>query len=294
MPSPRDWRQFVSALLLWLGALLFAAGVVFFFAYNWEALGRFAKFGLVEALLVAAVAGAWLAGPDKATGKALLFLASVLAGALLALIGQTYQTGADTFELFAWWAVLILPWTVVSRTPAQWMLLVVLLNLGVGFYYDASRRAFGFLISQATVVWALTILNASILVAWEYAASRGAVWLQDRWPARILMAIAGTAVTFLALWGIFESSEVGPFAIPAYLLWVGGLYFVYRHRVRDLFALAGGVLSVIVFVATLLGKQLIRHADAGGFLIIGVLVIAMSAGGAWWIKTIASEGGERE
>jgi len=57
-PDAARWQRFVSALMLWLGALLFAAGVIFFFAYNWDALGRFSQFGLVEALLAAAVGAA--------------------------------------------------------------------------------------------------------------------------------------------------------------------------------------------------------------------------------------------
>ena len=50
-PDAARWRRFVDALFLWLGSLLLAAGVIFFFAYNWDALGRFAKFGLVEGLI---------------------------------------------------------------------------------------------------------------------------------------------------------------------------------------------------------------------------------------------------
>ena len=61
-PDAARWQRFVSALLLWLGALLFAAGVIFFFAYNWDALGRFSQFGVVEVLLAAAV-GILLTGP---------------------------------------------------------------------------------------------------------------------------------------------------------------------------------------------------------------------------------------
>ena len=47
-------------------------------------------------------------------GKAALLAASLFVGALLALIGQIYQTGADTFEMFAAWAALILPWVLVG------------------------------------------------------------------------------------------------------------------------------------------------------------------------------------
>jgi uncharacterized membrane protein len=288
-PDASEWRRFVSALLLWLGALLIAAGVVFFFAYNWHALGRFTKFGLVEGLLTVSVIAAWIAGPDKAAGKASLLLASLLTGALLALIGQTYQTGADTFELFAWWAVLILPWTIAARVPALWMLLVALLNLAVIFYFQVIRGPFGTFTSEMSLVWALAGLNTVALIAWEAGIRRGYSWMQDRWPARLIAAASGTAVTFLALWAIFEPSASGWIAIPAYFAWLAAAYYYYRRQTHDLFVLAGGVLSLIVFVTSWLSDALLGHADAGSLLLIGVIVIAMSAAGAWWLKGVATE-----
>lgn len=284
-PDASEWRRFVSALLLWLGVLLLAAGVIFFFAYNWHALGRFTKFGLVEALLAVSVAAAWIAGPDRTSGKASLLLASLVTGALLALIGQTYQTGADTFELFAWWAALTLPWTIVARTPALWILWIALLNLAGTFYVQAFRGFF----PDDLAVWVLFAINTVALVAWEVAARRGYDWMQERWPTRLLAMASGTAVTMLGIWGIVDSSEAGPLAIPAYFAWLIAAYVYYRRQSLDLFVLAGGVLSLIVFVTTLLSDSMLRSADAGSFLLIGVVVIAMSAAGAWWLKGIASE-----
>src|SRR5262245_43202671 len=104
LPERRHWRDFLDRLLLWSGAVALAAAVVFFVAHNWNDLGKYAKFGLVELLILAAVVGYWRLGPDRAAGKASLLVASILLGALLALFGQTYQTGADTWELFANWA----------------------------------------------------------------------------------------------------------------------------------------------------------------------------------------------
>lgn len=121
-PKPSDWRLFLDRIALWLGALFLASSVIFFFAYNWDALGRSFKSGLVEALLVASVAAAWRLGLDRASGKAALLVATLLVGALLALVGQTYQTGADTFELFGAWALMALPLVAVSRLPALWLL----------------------------------------------------------------------------------------------------------------------------------------------------------------------------
>ena len=68
--------------------------------------------------MAAAAGGALLAGLDRAFGQVLLIAGSVLTGVLLAVIGQAYQTGADVFELFVAWAVLILPWVFVSRSAA--------------------------------------------------------------------------------------------------------------------------------------------------------------------------------
>src|SRR3989449_7791101 len=107
LPRAQHWRAFLDRLLLWSGAVALAAAVVFFIAHNWNDLGRFAKFGLVELPLVAAVLAYWRLGPERAAGKASLLVASVLLGATLALFGQTYQTGADTWELFANWAALM-------------------------------------------------------------------------------------------------------------------------------------------------------------------------------------------
>ena len=289
-PTSTGWRRFISALFLWLGALLIGAGVIFFLAYNWDAMGRFAKFGLIEGVLAAAVLAAWYAGPDTPAGKASLLVASLFTGGLLALIGQTYQTGADPYELFAIWAILILPWTIVSRLPALWLLLIALLNLAVTLYFQAIRGVLGILFTEDSALWALTILNAAALMLWELAAARGTPWIQHRWPARVISAASGISVTALVIWAIVESGDTGPLAFPAYALWLGGAYFYYRRRVRDLFVLAGGVLSIIVTVATLLTQQMLSRSNAGSFLIIGLVVIAMSAVGAWWLRRVAAEG----
>src|SRR5262249_48057436 len=62
LPAAQAWRKFIDTVLLWAGVVLVAAGVVFFFAYNWDALGRFTRFGLVQALIVLALGAAWQLG----------------------------------------------------------------------------------------------------------------------------------------------------------------------------------------------------------------------------------------
>lgn len=288
LPSRQEWRQFLDRLLLWMGMALVASGLIFFLAYNWKELGRFAKFSLAEMMVIAAMVFVWRLGCDRPSGKAALFGASLFVGALLALIGQTYQTGADTFELFGGWAAMILPWVLVARYPALWLLWLALINLAIALYFQAFPSVFGLLFSTERVLWALFAANTVALVAWEACAARGIAWLTRRWGPRLLAVVSGGFATALAMMQILEAHDASVWAVPVWLVWLGAAFVMYRRFVKDLFVLAGGVLSVIIVVASFFAKHL-SHADSSSFLLTGLLVIALSAAGGWWLKRLAAE-----
>ena len=282
-PSTATWQRFLDQLLLWLGALMLAAGVIFFFAYNWNDLGRFAKFGLVEALLIAALVAIWRIGLESIAGKVTLLTASLLVGALLALVGQTYQTGADTFELFAAWAALILPWVLAGRLAALWLVWIALLNLAVIFYYLVFGGLFGFLFAPDKLLWALFALNTIALAIWEIIAARDT---RDRWAMRILATASGAAVTALAIYALVEFHGGDSLGLLAWAVYFAGVYVVYRRMVLDVYVLAGGVLSIIAVATTWLATHLLKSGDAAGaMLFIGLIVIGLSAG---WMVAQAS------
>jgi hypothetical protein len=52
-------------------------------------------------------------------------------GGLLALFGQSYQTGADVHELFFTWALLTLPFALAALSGAVWALWWTVLNAGL-------------------------------------------------------------------------------------------------------------------------------------------------------------------
>lgn len=290
LPDRERWRVFLDRLLLWLGAVMLAASAIFFLAYNWHDLGRYAKFALAEGLILAALAVLAWRGLERIAGKAALIAAALFAGALLALIGQTYQTGADTFELFAAWAVAILPWALVARFPALWVLWLALANLAVVLYFQAFHGLFGILFGTQRQLWLLFGLNSLALAAWEGLACAGVAWLRERWAVRLLAMASGTCMTVLAVIDIFSKDEFG-WGGPGWLLWLAAAYAVYRRRLKDVFVLAGGVLSAVVVVAALLGRLMAdTRADAGAFLLIGLVVIGMSAAGGVWLKKVANEG----
>ena len=144
-PDGKEWLRFLDQLLLWLGGLAIAFSAMFFIAYNWDDLGRFAKFGIVEALIVVAVLAYWKQDQNKTGAKVALLVASIFLGVLLALYGQTYQSGADPWQLFFNWALLMLPWAIIGRFPAIWILWITLLNLSIVLYSMTFRSAIWFM-----------------------------------------------------------------------------------------------------------------------------------------------------
>lgn len=288
LPSSGAWRGFLERLLLWLGVVFLGAALIFFLAYNWQDMGRYAKLALAQGAIVIALAFVWWLGLERASGKAALLAAALSVGALLALIGQTYQTGADTFELFAAWAVAILPWVLLGRFPALWIAWLALVNLALALYFLTFGLLWGMLFAPEKLLWLLFWVNTVALAAWESAATRIA-WLRERWALRILATASGGVVTVLALFDIVDWREAGGLGVPAWLAWLGAAHFFYRRRARDLFVLAGGVLSAIVVASTFLGKHLLKIDSAFGFLLMSVVVIALSAAGGWWLRTVAQE-----
>lgn len=292
LPDRAQWRAFLDRLLLWLGVVMISAGAIFFLAYNWHDLGRYAKFALAEGLILIALAVLWWQGLERIAGKAALIAAALFTGALLALVGQTYQTGADTFELFATWAVAILPWALLARFPALWVLWLALANLATVLYFQTFPGLFGVIFGPERQLWLLFGLNTIALAAWEGLALAGIAWLRERWALRLLATASGACVTALAVIAVLDKNAFG-WALPVWLAWLGAAYALYRRRIKDLYVLAGGVLSGIVVVAAALSRLLLETSlEAGGLFFIGLVVIGMSAAGGFWLKKAANEEGE--
>jgi uncharacterized membrane protein len=287
-PGAPQWRVFLDQFLLWCGAAFLGAGAIFFIASNWTGLARYQKFGLVEAALVTSVIAAWGLGIDRVAGKAALLVASLATGGLLALFGQTYQTGADTWELFATWGALVLPWILVARFAPLWVLWIAIVNLAIALYFRSSPFLLGIAMDPERQAWALFIFNTLALAVWELLAQHRE-WLDERWAVRLLATAGGTAITGLAVVAVADwNGQI--IAVIAYLAWLVVNHLVYRHIIVDLFMIAGTFLSVIVTVTVFLATHVFESSTAeAGFLLTALAVIGITAGAAAWLRRIASE-----
>lgn len=289
LPNGRDWRVFIDRLLLWLGVTALGAGVIFFFAFNWDALGRVAKFALIEIPLAGCLLVIWRKGVDGIAGQATLLLAMLLTGALLALIGQTYQTGADPWQLFAWWAALTLPWALLGRLPALWLLWLLVVNTALALYLP-HFSLFGGLFWGESQLLPHVALNLLALLAWEFGMDRGIPWMRAAWPARIIATAVGVMLTWLAMMAIINDSRHEPVNGLFWLLWFAGGLSYYLWLRRDLFMIAGALLSGIFVVTTGLARIMLDGRDiVGGLLLIGLVIIGLSTASAMWLRHLARQ-----
>jgi uncharacterized membrane protein len=290
VPSPAEWRRFLANALLWLACVALAASLGFFVAANWQALGRFGKLALVEAWLVAMLTVVAWRGLDSPWGRAAILAAALAVGTLLAFVGQTYQTGADAFELFAVWALAILPWVLVARQAALVLVWIAVADLAAWLYAGLAISGWQLLFGARAGLWSVAAIHAVALVLWELAIARGIAWLDARYAVRLVAAGLGGVVTALVVDGVMDGPHEGArvAAAAAYAVVLGALYVRYRvHRV-DLFVLAGCVLSAIV-VGTTVALRIGLVDGIGGFLTLGLLIAGASAVGAQWLRRVARE-----
>jgi len=150
----RAEQQWVRALLrstLVCAGVLLGSAVLIWLAANWQQWPYAQRIALVTAAFTAPllIAVRWGQRHPKDWAKpyslssALLVLAALMLGALLALLGQLYHSGADSWRLFAWWAVLLLPWALGVQSIPIILLTWFLTNVSVGllivtsFYFSA-------------------------------------------------------------------------------------------------------------------------------------------------------------
>ena len=285
--TARGWRTAVDRLLLGLGIGLLAAGIICLVAYNWSSLPRWGRFALAQSFLLLVLALGCRLGLGTAQGKAVLTLAIALIGPLLALYGQTYQTGAELSGLFLTWAALALPWTLAARVSAGWLLWLAIVETGLLLHLTVFEL-WDVLWLGRLPTWAwVCLFNLPALVAWELLSGR-LDWLHGRLGPRLIATALIAPLTGLTCLFLWETRTPGLALAPlAWLLVLAAGYAAYRLRRVDLVMLAlGWLAATIVLLAGLV--RLLDQWSAGpaGWLLGAALLVAASALGRHWLRGV--------
>lgn len=293
VPTRAGWIRQLDRLLAGLAMLLIVAGVACIVAYNWAGLGRWGRFGLAQAgMLALLVAIAWR-GLASVGGRRLLMVAIALLGPLLALFGQTYQTGAETHDLLRVWALLAIPWVLASGYAPAWLLWLVLAEAAMlTMIFDLDRWSsvlFAGLSTWATVA----ALNLAALLFWEWGARRFES-LAGRSGQRLIATVLVGTLTVATCLAFFSVPAEGIGVAPwVWLVVLGVGYYVYRFHRLDVAMLSLGWLSMTIVLLAGMGRMLNSlNSLAFLLLLIAAALIASSVLGRQWLGRIAS--GSRE
>lgn len=298
VPGRHGWMRTITATLLTTGVALLAAAAIFAVAFNWDRLGHFSRFAILEGLLAASVLGAWWRGAGSVAGESLMVAAVLLTGALLALFGQTYQTGADPYSLFVVWAVLILPWCLHARWPAAWLIWLVVANVGLALYcHGMGGEALFWRVFGRHEAWfaAAIVLNGLVVVAFELLGAR-----LDLGGRRVVPRVALLVVLLAATAILLPALSYRPFWARS---WAGGwqalwaaaafgltLWWTYKGK-RDLPLLAATTLAGIG-IGFAIFVRIIGPANEFGVLLLSAAYwIGLVSAAVVWLRGLAATKG---
>lgn len=270
-----------AALAWWLprglaivAAALFGMGVIFWIAANWDTFGRVGRFALLQGFVVIMCLGA-LARP--AARAPLGLLALLATGALFAYFGQTYQTGADPWQLFALWAALALPLCLGARSDVLWLpwALVAATAIALWVHAHAGHR------------WGIDTRHLSVhAIGWSAAlaliVALGPIGRPltgaGVWSLRASIVVSVIAISTTALAGLFFRQQVAPhywLGLAMLLLAAAALSL---PRLYDIFVLSAVGLALDTLLLCGLGRLLSELDDNGLFwLLLGLAAAGLLA-----------------
>jgi uncharacterized membrane protein len=290
-PSRAEWHRFLRRTLTLLGAALVLAGIICFFAYNWSRLGHFGKLGLIEAAIVAATVIGWWRLP-RLSGQISLTAAAVLVGPLLGVIGQTYQTGADPYNLFLTWALVIIPWVIAARFTTLWVIEVVVLDAALALWWSQAIGA-SFddrWVGQLVIV---AVVHAVAIIAWEWQYRRSTPWLTQKWAPHELVLVGFIALVLGGSWFVLEPQHYrgrfnigGAIALAALIGAVATAFWYYEQVRLDRFMVTVAGAAGLALAAVVVGRVAISdlRLEAFGWLVLALFVVAEITFGLRWLR----------
>lgn len=289
VPSKSTWQQWLILLLLGLGSGLFLTGIVFFFAYNWEAMHRFSRFTLLGAGVIISSLVAFWQGTKTLLGQLALTVASMLTGVLLATFGMVYQTGADSYLFFSSWAIAILPWVIVSRFQPLWLIALMVANIAIITWGGATISQFDlFRDDTRQVTLALLTLNGCVLVLREMTSLIHISSELGRWFPRIIVLNITALVSFdIVRFIVTESYLDAPSLILLYvatLVVLSGYYLLVR---KDLWVIALVMGSLILTSTTGLIEGMESSRLSLILFVTGVYIAGVTAFAAQCLRVLS-------
>ncbi|QPF76407.1 DUF2157 domain-containing protein [Roseateles sp. DAIF2] len=286
--EPPGLRRWLPRLVAVLAAALGGLGLVMWVAANWAELGRFARFGLLQGLILLLCLAAALRPAARAPLALLAFIAT---GALFAYFGQTYQTGADAWQLFALWAALGLPLALAVRSDLLWApwALVALLAITLWTQTHTGRS---WRVEPGDLRVHLLGFGAMLALGAALAAPLRRFTGAGLWSLRLVALFAVIALSLAAVGGLFHVRIAPQYGLGLLFLALAAAGLATR-RGFDVFGLSAVALGLDALLVAGLTRLLFFHGRSGGgdpigeFLLLSLFAAGLLAGSVTLILKLA-------
>ncbi len=264
-----NWTRFLQFFFISLGIGFATAGIIFFFAYNWADLHKFAKLGLTQGLLIMTIVSAFIFKKNILVRNVVLTAASILVGVLFAVFGQIYQTGANAYDFFLGWSVFITVWVIVSNFAPLWFIFIALINVTLCMFADQVA----FYWSDNFLFTMLFILNAVIMMLFALLSKMQSTIAVPNWFLNCLVFAVASIASIGNINNVFENDQTHIF--PVLFLLTAAVYalvalYSLKHKIISYIAIMA--FSVISIISALI----IKVADDFGMLLVVSLFIVIS------------------
>lgn len=256
-----------------LAISLLLSALFYFFASNWPALDRWGKIGVSAVVLALfylfSYVGSYVLKRHSFISNWLLVAGGLAFGLSVALLGQIYNSHADSYMLFVVWLIPNLLFAIVTRYQPFYVISYVLAHLAVCFFL------------QPTVVWVTYEEEWWYMVFWLIALCNIALfWLTatGKLQSRAIYYLS-FAVFQVSLFGSSFIDVYGPFPEILYLLLGAVLFVTFLKWLpnRGLLIATSSLLALFLLVQ-FFWYMLEYYSE--GFFLIALLVAAALVWGA--------------
>ena len=267
---------YLLAISLLLSALLY------FFASNWPALDRWGKIGISVSVLVlfylVSYLVAYLLQRHSFISNWLLLAGCLSFGVSVALLGQIYNSHADSYMLFVVWLIPSLLFSFLTRYQPFYVISFVLAHLALWFFLDPSVVH----VTREDAWWFMTFWIIGLLDFILF-------WLTytQRLQSRAIQYLS-FAVFCLALFCSSFVDVYGPFPELLYMLAGAALFFLFLKWMpnRGLLVAKSAFLALFV-IANFFWYMAEYYSE--GFFALSLLVAGLLVWGAVvaikWLKS---------
>ena len=249
----------VQTYLNLLGYLLIASSIFYLVAANWWMLPKLMKL-CIPAFFLLCSASASVYGTSQLIYQQGLDTFSVLmVGLSLAVIGQTYQTGADSYLLFLLWAILSLPW-LLRINIGVFTVFCCVIQLALYLYFKQT-----YLLQEASHLY---LLGVNVLLAGCF------VWSAQQYPSLRFIFIAAfclmSLICMLNYISYGDKTHIDYLFSALVLPAVISAYFYFKAQILETSLMAVGLALTLSF--WLIAKNEILWSSTGGIVFLAVLL----------------------